>query len=206
MKRKARSTLRKIVSVSAGVLLVVLLALPYLLFRDAIQQVQTMGYLGLLISCALSNAAIFLPTSSTIIVLAAATTLNPWLCILFGGVGGALGEQVSYLCGRIGRQGFVRDSDQSQPKVIQWLHHNAFLTVFLFALIPLPVFDLVGIAAGAMKLSWPQYACAAALGKVTRLFLLIFLIGFFLPEWVEWLPAETAENIRLLLPQINFSG
>lgn len=206
MKRKTGSTIKKIASVAAGILLAVLLALPYLLFRDAIQQMQTMGYLGLLISCALANAAIFLPTSSTIIVLAAATTLNPWLCVLFGGIGVALGEQVSYLCGRIGRQGFERDGTLSQSPVVRWLRRNAFLTVFLFALIPLPVFDLVGIAAGAIKLSWPQYACAAALGKITRMFLVVFLLVFFLPGWVDQLPAAAAEQIRPLLPQLNFSG
>lgn len=180
MKTKPESMVKKIASVAAGILLAVLLTLPYLLFRDAIQDMETMGYMSLLISCALANAAIFLPTSSTIVVLVAGTVLNPWLCVLFGGIGAALGEQVSYLCGRIGRQGFIRqDIVQPRLSVVRWMQRNAFLTVFLFALVPLPIFDLVGIAAGAMKMSWLQYACAAALGKVVRLFLVVFLFVFF---------------------------
>ena len=73
------------------------------------------GYLGVAVACAISNVSILLPSSSTLIVVAAASSLNPILCVLAGGLGTALGEQSSYLCGRIGRKG-VGDNDIHEKK------------------------------------------------------------------------------------------
>lgn len=198
-----KKQMKKIFSVLASVFLAVLLALPYICFREEIQQMQTVGYIGLFVACAVSNISVLMPSSSTLIVVAAASVLNPWLCVLFGGLGVALGEQTSYLCGRIGILGFGENLSERETRTVRWLRKNAFLTIFLFALIPLPVFDIVGIAAGVMRIQWYKYAIAAMLGKVLRFVLVIGALYYLLPWYIELLPPESSGILRQLVELIT---
>ena len=85
--------LKKVFSIIVGFAIGILFALPYLLFKEKIQEFSTLGYIGLFLSCFVSNLSILLPTSSTIIIIAASLTLNPFICIVVGGIGTAFGEQ-----------------------------------------------------------------------------------------------------------------
>ena len=184
---------KKVISVLAGILLAALLSLPYIFFQEEIQRIQALGYIGLFLSCAISNISVLMPSSSTLIVVTAASTLNPWLCVLVGGIGVAIGEQTSYLCGRVGILGFGDSLPQEKTKTMFWLRKNAFLTVFLFALIPLPVFDLVGIAAGAIHIRWHTYAIASVLGKILRFILVIATVYYLLPWYLQFLSPESGD-------------
>lgn len=198
MKTEVSLRIKRILSGVAGVAIALLLALPYLVFGQEIRQQAAVGYLGLLVACAVSNCSVLLPSSSTIIVTVAATTLNPILCVIFGGVGSAIGEQSSYLCGRLGANaaGIAR-GDASRVTV--WLRKHAFLTVFLFALIPLPIFDVAGIAAGASRIRWPVFAVAALLGKVTRFAVVLVLLFLIVPWWISQAPQPLSGQLQQLL-------
>lgn len=179
---------KKALLLLSGVLFSLLLLLPYLFCREALKQYSTLGYLGLLVSCALSNLSMFLPSSATVYVLLAATALNPLACILVGALGTAMGEQASYLCGRLYRRGketllasSAKQTAARNGRVAQWLRRNAFLTVFLFALAPLPFFDLAGIGAGMAKMPWPSYLLAAFLGKTLKFSLFFVCFHVLLP-------------------------
>lgn len=188
--------LKKAGSLLGGILMAVLFASPYFLFREEIQDMVVVGYLGVLVACAISNVSVLLPTSSTVIVLAATTTLNPLLCILMGGLGTALGEQASYCCGRVGGAAFQNNTRNYSNRVLHWIETNEFLTIFLFAFVPLPVFDIVGIAAGARKISWIKYTLAAVLGKTLKFFVVVFFFRWLVPLLTEILPGATGEIFR----------
>lgn len=193
-----KSTIKKIISVLIGLVIALALSLPYLYFRQQIQDAEAMGYLGLVLSCAISSISILIPTSSTLIVLAAASVLNPWLCAILGGLGVAVGEQASYICGRIGTIGFQKSGVREQ-KLVRWLYRNEGVTVFLFALIPLPVFDLVGIAAGALRMPWLRYSIAAVAGKIARFLILLLILKYILPSYVQLIPGEVGVQIRQII-------
>ena len=197
---------RKGMSILAGAALAMLLSLPYFLFRDHLQEYAVWGYLGLFFSCAAANASIFIPASSTLYVMSAALVLNPWICVLAGGAGTALGEQVSYLCGRIGSKTLDLSSPRVQ-RVQQWMNRNAPLTVFIFAFLPLPLFDIVGIAAGIMRMTWWKYALAAILGKVLKFTLFVAVLFHFIPWYVATFPRlggqlllQTLQEMGIQLP------
>ena len=159
---------RKLLFALLGLALAVLFMLPYLFLRDQLKAYSGLGYLSLAVSCAISNMSVLLPSSSTVYVLLAATLLNPFACVLAGGLGTAVGEQASYLCGRVYGSGAGKSGKkaiESQSKVAGWVQRNAFFTVFMFAFVPLPVFDAAGICAGAAKMHWGKYALAAFLGR-----------------------------------------
>ena len=71
----SNSKIRKALSVIAGIAVGVIFALPYILFREKMQSMSTIGYIGLFLSCFISNLSILLPTSSTIIIVAAANNI-----------------------------------------------------------------------------------------------------------------------------------
>lgn len=192
----------KIVSIVLGIVIGILFALPYFLFREKIQSMSTVGYIGLFISCLISNISILLPTSSTIIIVAAALTLNPWICIIVGGLGTAFGEQASYICGLVGYLGFDNDNSKKKQVAIKWFDKNPFLAVFLFAFIPLPVFDIIGIIAGIKKMKWWKYTLAAALGKILKFLFVIVAIFYVLPFLIELLPGEFSNTLDDLLERL----
>ena len=193
--------IRKILSVLAGAVLALLFAIPYVVFRSQIREFAALGYLGLFAACALSNATLFIPTSSTAFVILAATSLNPWLCVLFGSMGTALGEQASYLCGAAGGKGF-EEKGYSAARFVAWMQRNEFLTVFLAAFVPLPVFDIIGVAAGARKMRWWKFALAAVLGKVIKYILAIGVVRWFLPFCASILPDEGGPLMRWLMEML----
>ena len=177
----------RILLMLAGVALAVAFTVPYFIFREQLQQYALLGYLGLFLSCLMANASVFMPASSTAFVMAASLTLNPWLCILVGGLGTALGEQVSYICGLVGSKSLDENAPGVQ-RVRNWLSRRAFLTVFLFAFVPLPLFDVVGVAAGATRLTWWKFAIAAVLGKVLKFALAVAILLWVIPWFIETVP------------------
>lgn len=195
-----KNTIKKIFSIVLGVVVGVLFALPYFIFRDKIQDMAALGYIGLFVSCLISNISILLPTSSTIIVIAASLTLNPWICVVVGGLGTAFGEQASYLCGFVGSTGFD-NKNKTQKQTLKWFEKKPFLTVFLFALVPLPVFDIVGIIAGSKRMKWWKYTLAAVAGKTLKFLFVIVSIFYILPFMLDKVPGGLGQQLKELLEQ-----
>ena len=177
----------RIATFAAGLAVATVFTAPYFLLRDQLQAYALLGYLGLFLSCMLANASVFLPASSTMFVMAASLVLNPWLSILAGGLGTAVGEQTSYICGYVGS----RSLDGNDPRVTRirsWLSKRAFLTVFLFAFVPLPLFDVAGVAAGMTRMTWWRFALAAALGKLLKFALAVAVLLRVVPWYIDTFP------------------
>lgn len=196
------SKIKKVLSVIAGITIGVIFALPYILFKEKVQSMSSIGYIGLFLSCFISNLSILLPTSSTIIIVAAASTLNPWLCIIVGGLGTALGEQASYLCGLVGYSGFEQDNSKGKQVATKWFDKNPFMAVFIFAFVPLPVFDIIGIIAGVKRMEWWKYTVAAVMGKIMKFLLVIVSIFYILPFLINQLPFEFGKTLNEYLEKL----
>lgn len=177
-----------------------LLSLPYIVFREQVRQMSAAGYAGLIVGCILTNVSLLIPASSTVIVAAAAVALNPWLCILFGALGTCLGQQSAYLCGRLGALGF---DEKLSNRLTEGLKRYTFLTVFLVAVAPLPVLDLVGITAGALRLSWQRFALGVMLGKLLKYLCCIVAIFYLAPMLLEFVPAPIEQLLRQLLLRLG---
>lgn len=175
-----RDYIKKSLSIICGIVFGILISLPYILFKNQIQDMYLLGYLGVFLSCLISNASILLPTSSTIIILVASSTLNPWACVFLGGVGTALGEQSSYLCGKLSVTK-IDENDNKRKQIKGWLKKHEFLTIFLFAFIPLPIFDIIGLLCGASKINWLKYTLAVTLGKLLKFILTLLLFYYIIP-------------------------
>lgn len=142
------------------------IAAAFWIFKDQVQARASLSYLFLFLACMGSHASVLIPSSATVIIMAAAAVLNPLICGIAGGLGGALGEHTSYICGRSG-QVFVENS-----KLYRWLlprvEKHGFLWVFLLSFVPLPVYDLAGLTAGVTGMKLTRFSSACALGIVPK--------------------------------------
>lgn len=131
-----------------------------------------------------SSATLFLPVPGLAITTLVGSLLNPIAVGIVAGIGQTLGEMTGYLAGYSG-QGLVNRS-KTYERVEGWMKRNEFmgeLVVFVLALIPNPLFDAAGMAAGALRFPVWKYLIAAGLGKVIKN--IVFAYGGSLG--IEWL-------------------
>jgi membrane protein YqaA with SNARE-associated domain len=159
----------------AVALTVALLFVP----QGFIERLGAYGYLGVFGLTLLASASIVLPSPAVGVALIAGRTLDPWLVGLLAGVGASLGEITGYLAGLGGSA--LASRSRFYPRVERWVQRWGVWTIFALSVIPGPVFDLAGIAAGTMRMPFRRFIVACMLGKVLR------FIGV---AWVGWLLAR----------------
>ena len=136
----------------------------YSQYPGRIAELKTYGYLGAFIISIIFNATLILPVGNMLILAALGATMeSPVLVGLVGGTGAAIGEITGYIAGRSGR-GLVARS-QMYGRVEGWLQKWGILPIFIFSLVPF-VFDLVGIAAGALRFPFWKFLIACWLGRI----------------------------------------
>ena len=124
---------------------------------------------ALFVASVISSATLFLPVPGLAITTFVGSLLNPILVGIVAGIGQTLGELSGYMAGYSG-QGLVNQTP-AYERIKGWMTRNAFmaeLVVFVLAIIPNPVFDAAGMAAGALRFPVWKYLLAAGLGKVIK--------------------------------------
>jgi len=137
--------------------MVVAITVCLFLYRDKVAQLGNYGYLSAFLISLIANATIILPFPGIVILFALGASFNPVLVGLAGGIGGTIGEMTSYMLGYSGRG--VVENRRFYDKATQWLKKWGVLTVFIFALTPLP-FDVLGIAAGVLRFPFWKFFVA----------------------------------------------
>ncbi len=181
---------KKIKWLEEGLLLVGMLALSagiaFMLyqfqdfFRFSLRSYGYLAYILVFVVSLLSSATIFIPTPGIAFTLAAAAIWDPALVALAAGSGDALGEMTAYWAGYVGERIIVDEHMPAYQKAVAWMNRYGTWAIFGVALVPIVLFDLVGLAAGALKIRWWKFLLAAWCGKVPRAFLVCY-IGHQLP-------------------------
>jgi membrane protein YqaA with SNARE-associated domain len=144
---------------------------------------ESFAYLGAFIVCFLANALVIIPIPYIPIVAhIGATAGMPWLVIVLGAFASALGESVAFLAGRA-EEGLV-----SEHPIYRRLHRVAerpllagFL-LFVFAAPLNPIFDVAGLAAGAVGVPFRVFFLAVLAARLLRLAVIVWLgtmLGLF---------------------------
>jgi len=134
--------------------------------------VEAYGYLGVFLISAMASAVIIIPIPAIAVVFGMGAVLNPWLVGLMVGLGEPIGELVAYMAGYSGRIGM--ENRGFYVRLSKWMERRGSLVLFLFSAIPNWFFDIVGVAAGALRYPLWKYLLVVFLGKTVKGWLVAF--------------------------------
>ena len=148
--------------------LVVGLVVLAVLARRWLSLFRVLGYPGIFLLGFFSSASIAMPVPGLASVCAGGSILglHPLLVGLAGGVGEALGELSGYFAG-FGGRGLIEGRGWYQ-RVSVWVRHRGGLLLFLLSVVPNPLFDIVGIAAGGLRYPLPRFLLIVGVGKILK--------------------------------------
>ena len=154
---------------------------------------ERVGYPGLFLVTLMANASIILPTPGFVAVVVAGAVLNPLLVALVGALGMTIGELSGYLVGRAGstisrgkgedeKSRWSRWSNWSKRLVGRW----GVLGIFVLAALPNPLFDIAGIAAGAVRMGVAKFLAATFAGRLIRTSLLAYSSAYSVEAIIDF--------------------
>jgi uncharacterized membrane protein YdjX (TVP38/TMEM64 family) len=162
------------------------IAIPVLIFvfRDQVRDFERLGYVGAFLAMLIGNATVVLPVPGLLFVFAMGHTYEPLALGLAAGAGGALGELVGYMAG-YSASGYV-ETTSGYRRVERWVRRGGPAAIAFLAAIPNPLFDVVGLAAGALGIGWRKFLLAAWVGKTVQGVAIAFA-GRWSIGWIEQL-------------------
>jgi uncharacterized membrane protein YdjX (TVP38/TMEM64 family) len=146
------------------------------LFREQLRELEKLAYVGAFLVMLVGNATVLLPAPGLVIVYSLGSTLNPLLLGLFAGSGAALGELTGYAAGYGGSA--VIDNYKLYHSIKKWMNRYGAIVITLMASIPNPIFDLVGVVAGSMRMKWWRFLIAVWIGKIIQSIIIAYAGAF----------------------------
>lgn len=134
--------------------------------------VEAYGYLGVFLISVMASAVIIIPIPAIAVVFGLGAVLNPWLVGLMAGLGEPIGELTAYMAGYSGR--VAMENRGFYVRLSNWMERRGSLVLFLFSAIPNWFFDIVGVAAGALRYPLWKYLLVVFLGKTLKGWLVAF--------------------------------
>ena len=168
----------------ATLLFAVAITALILIFKDKLLGLEKLTYPGAFFVMLIGNATVIFPMPGLIVVYSLGSILNPLLLGIAAGPGAALGEMVGYAAGYGGSA--VIDNLKVYHILEGWMRRYGLIVVTLLAAIPNPIFDLVGITAGVLRMKWWKFLFFAGIGKIIQCILTAYA-GKFSFDLVEQL-------------------
>ncbi|HHS98441.1 MAG TPA: DedA family protein [Chloroflexi bacterium] len=170
----SRRHLRFVQGLTAVVIVGALVAAVW--FRERIQDLAGYGYAAVFLVGLVSNATLILPVPGLAVSSLMGGVFNPWLVGLVGGIGQALGELSGYLVGYSGQT--LVDRGPTYARLYDWMDRYGGWVIFGLALVPNPLFDVGGMAAGALRFPVWKFLLWCAAGKVVKN-IAFALVGYY---------------------------
>ncbi|HUG06767.1 MAG TPA: VTT domain-containing protein [Candidatus Limnocylindria bacterium] len=159
-----------------GIALLIALNIAVYLAPIDYEALTSYAYVGAFLVCLLANALVAVPIPYIpIIAHIGATADSAAIVVALAALGSVLGESVAFLIGRA-EEGLI-----SERPIYRRLHRLAerkwLSGLLLFALaVPLnPLFDVAGLAAGAVGMRYRVFFVAVFAGRLVRLALIVWL-------------------------------
>ena len=124
-----------------------------------------------------------LPVPGLLSICGVSIVLNPAVVGLLGGVGETAGELSGYAVG-YGSQGVIARR-RFYATVATWMQRRGTLVLFLASAIPNPLFDVVGIAAGATRFPLVRFLAIVWVGKSVKS-LMVAYTCFYGIQFLPW--------------------
>lgn len=139
-----------------------------IVFNKQIRELEEFGYMGIFLIMFLGNATVLVPVPvlAPLNILLGGVFASPILLGLTVGIASSLGELVGYLAGYSG-SGIVKSTKVYKKVEVQVERYGLWAILFL-AIVPNPLFDIAGVAAGALGIKWWKFLIAVTIGKTIR--------------------------------------
>ncbi|OIO21681.1 hypothetical protein COV61_03235 [Candidatus Micrarchaeota archaeon CG11_big_fil_rev_8_21_14_0_20_47_5] len=127
----------------------------------------SLGYLGIFLLGVISSATVILPAPGIASLFFLGKFADPLFLGVIFGIGSGIGELTGYMAGRGGNyviDGKNKEIEKHKKAIRKW----GPLAIFFLALIPNPVFDFAGIAAGLVRMPPWQFLLSCCAGKVIK--------------------------------------
>ena len=126
---------------------------------------EQLGYIGVFLTSFAGAVSIIIPIPYTVVILTLGMKMNPLLLTIAGGTGSAIGEFSGYALGYYGRAIISEKHQRKMDFMMKVFEHYGAITIFLFALTPLPD-DLLFIPLGILRYSFVKAFIPCILGKL----------------------------------------
>jgi len=140
--------------------------------RDRADRIAAYGYPGIFLLSLLANATIILPAPGAAVTFAMGAVFHPLGVTLAAATGATLGELTGYMAGFSGQA--VIENAKAYERFLGWTRRYGGLAIFVMAAIPNPIFDLAGIAAGALRMPIWLFLLCSWTGKLVNAGLFAF--------------------------------
>ena len=100
------------------------------------------GYVGVFVINLVTCASVLFPVPGEAANIAAGAVLNPLWVATVATVGATLGEMTAYVAGYMGGKLFLQGYQKRYEQAKGWMDRHGVVAIFLFALIPVLVYDL----------------------------------------------------------------
>src|SRR3972149_5314566 len=139
-------------------------------YKDFFAQAKSLGMLGIFIINFVSSATFFVSGPAFLTVIAGGSVYPPLLVALVASLGASFGYSSRHVALK-----------KLEKHVLFVSLENIFkrygsIVIFMFALLPNPFFDAIGLVAGVFKFSWTKFFIIILLGRFAR-FMLLAQIG-----------------------------
>ncbi len=140
------------------------------------------GYGGVALSSLVASGGIIIPVPALAAVCTASGFgLNPLLIGLIAGFAETLGELTGYFLGYSGRA--VITQTRLYRRLEGWMRRRGWVLLFLLSVVPNPVFDIAGVAAGALRYSIWRFLGVVLVGKLIKFITFAYACSYS----IEWL-------------------
>lgn len=136
------------------------------LMNNFVKEHSPESCLGVFIICFIANSTVLLPAPSLLVVIEYSLIINPVAVALCGAAGASLGEMVGFYTGRHGGK---LANNVLVKKIKNVIPKHPYLFVLAFSALPLPLFDVVGMISGAIKLNPLRFYTTCLLGKAIKM-------------------------------------
>ncbi len=187
-KKWLEATLWAVVMIAFTAGLIYLMWILQSHFKVSLRQYDILAYFIVFVVTLLASCTIVLPAPGAAIVIAAASVWNPVIVAIVASVGSTLGELTGYYAGYLGEKIIIDEQNPTYQWAVKWMNRYGIWTVLVIAAIPLVLFDVVGLIAGALRLPLWKFLLACWIGRVPKAFLEAYigagLIPHFFPSWL----------------------
>ena len=137
--------------------------------------INSFGPFGVFLLSLVSAMSIFVPIPYTIVIfLLGKYGMDPFLLMITGGLGSAIGELSGYVLGYYGRKIISQERLRKMSYLIKAFGRYLPIVIFLFAFTPLPD-DLLFIPLGILKYKLYKAFIPSLLGKLVMCYTLAYL-------------------------------